>query len=104
MDNLRYNLYDYFIEDVALEVSNDSFWRRKLFQSNYEVEYMLTFQEPHLIPEYIRKDICENKLEFCIMKVQSCPEDFDPGLIIFKFWSREYPNILRYSGNNENVF
>jgi len=40
-----------------------------------------------------------NDLHFYITKVLECPEEFDEGLIIFKFESLEFPEIVRYSGN-----
>ena len=103
MNNLRYEIYDVLIEDVALEISNDYYWRKLLFDSSYNVEYNLTYKKPQLIPKYIRKEICENRLEFSVLKVKFCPEYFDDGLVIFEFKSKEFPNIIRYSGNNKNV-
>lgn len=63
----------------------------------------ISFLDEKYIPEYIKDVIVKNKLTFCVQVVDNCEVKFDEELIIFKFWSKEYPEIIEYSGNNSLV-
>lgn len=96
-------IYEELIEDVTLEISLNSKWRRKIFKLLPNEVLEITYLNPMEIPEYIKKEIVQNKLEFLVMKVQKCEEKFDDELEIFKFQSKEYPQIIRFSANNPNI-
>lgn len=100
---LRKKLYKKFIEDVALEISIDSYWRKRLREKSYNEKLEITYRRPDEIPKYIRKEILLYKLEFEAMRTASCKEYFDEGLEIFAFQSKEFPSMIRYTGNNPNV-
>ncbi len=55
------------------------------------------------LPIYIRNDVLLNNLVFCVEVVDDCPETFDEGMVIFKFYSKDYPEVCSYSGNNPEV-
>ena len=99
----RKNLYKTLIEDVALEISLDAKWRRKILEESSNTKIGISYLDFVELPKYIRKEIVYNKLEFWVMKVDSCEEYFDDNLAIFKFQSKEYSEIVRFSGNNPNV-
>lgn len=99
----RKKLYKNLIEDVALEISLDSKWREKIFNLSLNKKIEISYVMPLEIPESIKKETVNNKLKFSIMRVNSCEEHFDDGLEIFKFQSKEYPEIVRFTGNNPNV-
>lgn len=69
----------------------------------YSEKLEITYRNPTELPKYIRKDITIYKLEFEVMKISSCKEYFDKELEIFKFQSKEFPAIIRYTGNNPKV-
>lgn len=96
-------LYEEIIDDVALEISLDSKWRKKIFGMSMDTILEISSNESLLIPEYVKEDVINNKLEFCVKKVDGSEIKFDEGLIAFKFWSKEYPDVVSYSGNNQNV-
>lgn len=100
---LRKKLYKRFIEDVALEISLDSYWRKRLREKSYNEKLEITYLRPDEIPKYIRKDIVFYKLEFEVIRTGSCKEYFDKDLEIFEFQSKEFPSIIRYTGNNPEV-
>lgn len=100
---LRKRLYKESIEDVALEVSLDAYWRKRILGQAYCEKLEITYRNPNEIPKYILKDITIYKLEFEVMRVSSCEEYFDKELEIFKFQSKEFPTIIRYTGNNPKV-
>lgn len=100
---LRRNLYCDLINDVALEISLDSYWRGVIFAAGYNSPIEFGFYDSERLPEYIKNKIICNKLKFTVQKVSSCNKKFDDGLVIFKFQSAEFKDIVDYSGNNPNV-
>ena len=69
----------------------------------YNEKLDITYRNLTEIPKYIQKDIRIYKLEFEVMRVRSCKEYFDKELEVFKFQSKEFPAIIRYTGNNPKV-
>lgn len=100
---VRKRLYQACIEDAALEISLDARWRKRLMQRAYDEKIEITYHNPTEIPEYIQKDIMRYQLEFWASRVSSCKEYFDEGLEIFEFQSKEFPAIIRYTGNNPDI-
>lgn len=72
-------------------------------RQSYNEKFEISYRNPTEIPKYIRKDITSYKLEFEVMRISSCREHFDKELEIFKFQSKEFPVIIRYTGNNPKV-
>jgi hypothetical protein len=88
------------IDDVCLEISQTSHWRALLFSSAYDEKILIDLSSVMQIPEYIRESFRQYDLKYYVSKIRNCPEAFDPGLEVFKFEASEYPDIIRYSGNN----
>ena len=97
----RKSIYSDCINDVAIEISISPIWRNRIFGLK-KMRYCIYHDEKY-IPEYIKDVIVKNKLTFCVQVVDNCEVKFDEELIIFKFWSKEYPEIIEYSGNNSLV-
>lgn len=91
------------IEDTALEVSLSNEWRRRIFQLKKGEFLTISYRQPDELPEYVKNDILLHKLTYCVEIPSECPEKFDEGLVAFKFWAKEYPEIVRYTGNNPSV-
>lgn len=87
-------LYRKYIEDVALDVSVDGDFRKTLAEAPYD--------SPIEIMRANAPQCCyfPDGLVFFVEKVRECPVIFDNGLIIFKFYAKEFPHIAAYSGNN----
>lgn len=96
-------VYENIISDVAMEISIMSEWRSKIFRIKENDFLEISYKNPLKLPDYVRDDIVANKLIFYVKVVKDCPEEFDEGLIIFKFWAKEYPEVCSYSGNNPDV-
>ena len=96
-------IYERTISDVAMEISIAREWRRKIFKLKENDVLEISFDNPLHLPDYIREDMVANKLTFYVKIVKDCPEEFDEGLVIFKFWAKEFPEICSYSGNNPDV-
>ena len=78
-------------------------YRKRILRQPYNEKLEVTYRNPTEIPKYIFKYITIYKLEFEVMRVCSCREYFDKELEIFKFQSKEFPAIMRYTGNNPKV-
>lgn len=99
----REKIYADIISDVAMEVSISEIWRKRIFSLKGNDILEISFEDKTELPEYIKNDIIENKLAFTVQIVNECNEKFDDGLVIFKFCSEEYPDIISYSGNNSKA-
>lgn len=90
-----------YLEDVMREISQDDLWRERLFEGQYNKRFLLTFKELEEVPCRLWSAFSQYGLEFFVSKVHSCPEEFDEGLIIFKFEAKEFPHVVGYSGNRQ---
>jgi len=100
----RVRLYSEYIYDIVIEVSQSNYWRRLLFSSDYDQKFLINSDSEFHSPKFIRPVLLEHNLRFYVSKVSECPEEFDEGLVIFKFEPLEFPEIIHYSGNNPDVF
>lgn len=99
----RRNIYSNCINDIAIEISLSSIWRKRIFDLKKNEMLQLSSKDKDIIPEYIRDIILDNDLRFYIQIVDSCEEQFDEGLVIFRFCSAEFSEIAAYSGNNPEI-
>ena len=99
----RKEKYRELIEDIALDISLNSQWRKRIFKLPLNVSLEISYKYIYTLPEYIKEDIVFNKMEFYVMRVELSKRMFDIGLEIFKFQSKEYPEITCYSGNNPQI-
>lgn len=100
-NRLRKKNHKKYLDDVALEISQASIWRKRLFQSQYNEFFLVTYERISEVPIYLRAAFSRYKLKYKISKVKSSPEYFDEGLIIFKIEAADYEKLVRYSGNND---
>ena len=49
-----YKIYSENIEDVALDISQTSYWRNKLLKSNYEERILISKKKKKYIQQYIK--------------------------------------------------
>lgn len=94
-----YKIYSENIEDVALDISQTSYWRNKLLKSNYEERILISEKDEEYIPQYIKHIFTELNLMFLVSKTKHSLELFDRDNIIFKFESLPFPSIVRFTGN-----
>lgn len=92
-------LHEKHLEDVVREVSQDSLWRKRLLEGPSNVPFLLTYKEFDELPCRLWNTFSQYGLEFFVSRVDSCPEEFDEGVIIFKFEAKNFSNLIRYSGN-----
>lgn len=91
-------LYKKYIDDIVWEISCDNSIREILFSMPYDTPLEISLRSQTRYNETVNKILSKN-LVFLVEKVYSCPEEFDEGLVIFKFTAKNC-NVVRYSGNN----
>ena len=96
----RERIYSDNISNIAMEISISHVWRKRIFALKGGEVLKLSANDKDIIPEYIRDVIVDNHLSFTIQIVEKCEEEYDEGLVIFKFSSDEFSKITAYSGNN----
>lgn len=89
-------LYRKYIGDVTLDVSVDGGFRKMIAVAPYDSPIEITRANAP------QSCFFPDGLVFLVEKVRECPVIFDNGLIIFKFYAKEFPHIVAYSGNNLN--
>lgn len=99
----REKLYRDCISDVAMEISLSKIWRSKIFSLKSNQSMQISAQDKSILPQYIKDVIIDYDLIFGVQVVDECEETFDDSLIIFKFYSEEFPDIISYSGNNPSI-
>ena len=85
---------------VASEVSQSPQWREDIFSLKEGETLEISFRTPEKLPAGIRDNMIEHRLTFFVKRVSECPSDTEEGMVIFKFWVMEYPEICMYSGND----
>ena len=95
----RLELYENYIFDVAVDISQSEYWRKLLFSNNYDVKFIINSDTVCDIPEYVQCRLREHNLQFYVSKVLEHPEKVDDGWIIFKFESVEFPYVAKYTWN-----
>ena len=60
MDSRR-NIYSECIDDVAMEISLSSAWRKRIFSLQKNEKITISAGDGDSLPEYIRSTIIENK-------------------------------------------
>ena len=99
-------LHKYWLELDVIDLSQRSYWRKKLFESNENQEFEINKDNLTELTDQLKVAIERYDLKFKVARVSS--EETEPwlsenGNIIFKFWSESYPNLKHYSGNNPDV-
>ena len=95
-------LHEKYLEDVVTEISNDSLWKERLLEGQYNERFLITFKELEEVPCHLWNNFSKYGLEFFVSKVHSCSEDMDKEFI-FKFEAKEFSHIVSYSSNNQNM-
>lgn len=103
MSSNRKKYHDEYMSDIVCDISQSSYWRKLLFDSEYDQKFLISNIVKVKLTKYILDPIEAYDLKYYVSKVKESPEEFDEGLIIFKFESCEFPEITSYSGNNEGV-
>ena len=92
-------VYEEWIDEVAIEVSCDDAWRDRLFSAPLGEELYVGCERPEEVPEYVRDAVVENGLSFLVATAPLEGDEYDVGMVSFAFWFREYPDVVTRTGN-----
>lgn len=95
--------HEKYLEDTVREVSEDSLWRKRLFEGPYDKPLLITYKELEELPCSLWADFSKYGLEFFVSKVDSGREKSNKGEIIFKFEAKGFSNLVQYSCNHKNI-
>ncbi|MGN1137673.1 MAG: hypothetical protein ACI4SF_15825 [Oscillospiraceae bacterium] len=98
----RKKIYKKYMDDIVWEISCNHSIRALLFSMPYNIPIEISLKSQICYNELVNK-ILSKHLVFWVEKVYTCPEEFEEGLIIFKFTAK-FRDIVRYSGNNLSGF
>lgn len=92
-------LHEKYLEDVVIKVSQDSMWRKRLLEGRHNKRFLMTYKKLDELPIGLWTTFSQYGLEFSVSKVDSCPEEIDEGLVIFKFEAKQFPHVVKYSAD-----
>lgn len=87
----------------VIDLSQDSFWRKKLFEADKNEIFDIDKNNLDNLPQTLVKAIIRYNLKYRVAKVDGSETDAwlsEDGSIVFKFWVVEFPNLNIFSGNN----
>ena len=100
---LSKKLHKKWLELDVIDLSQDSFWRKKLFNADKNEIFDIDKNNLDHLPQSLVKKIIKYNLKFKVAKVDTSETDAwlsENGSIVFKFWVVEFPNLKIFSGNN----
>jgi len=100
---LNKKIHTKYLDDIVMDISLSNKWRNEIFNLEKGQHLNINKESKIPIPTYIERPIFQYNLQYIVCVVESCPEYFDEGLIIFQFSPKNFPNVKRYSGNNPDV-
>ena len=95
-------LHNFWLEDVA-DLSQNSNWRKKLFEADENETFYIDKNNLNYLSKYLIQAILKYDLKFKVAKVDGSETDAwlsEDGMIVFKFWASDFPNLKMFSGNN----
>ena len=100
---LNKKLHKKYLDDILMDISISNKWRNEIFNLQKGQHLIINKESSIPLPSYIKHPIIQYNLQYIVCIVETCPEYFDEGLIIFQFSPKMFPNVKRYSGNNPDV-
>jgi hypothetical protein len=98
-------LHKRWLNHVLYDVSVNGDWRKKLFNAPRGEIFGVDESCLEGLDETTRAAILEYDLRynFGVIKPLDCDAWFsEGGLVVFKFWARDFPGVSAFSGNDRN--
>lgn len=93
--------HEKYLAEVITAITQDSFWRTKLVQGQYNKQFLVTYKELEDLPCSLWTVFSKYGLEFFVSKVEAIAENVTPGQLIFKFQAKEFSDVVGYSRNEQ---
>ncbi|MBC2737473.1 MAG: hypothetical protein HF981_24140 [Desulfobacteraceae bacterium] len=98
--------HKFWLELDVVDLSQNSYWRKKLFDAEENEPFDIDKNNIDHLPNNLIKEILEYDLKYQVAKVPSDETESwlsEGGLVIFKFWVKDFPSVKIYSGNNPDI-
>ena len=87
-------LHEKYLEDVVTGISQDNLWRKKLFEGQFNEQFLITFKELEELPCHLWSPFSQYGLEFFVAKIYSCSEGTDEGCVLFEFTAKGFSHLV----------
>jgi hypothetical protein len=100
---LRKKLHSQWLYEQIVDLNLDSYWRTLLLDSNVNQVFTINKKATANLSQELKDAVLRYDLEFCAAKV---PEEealgwlSEGGMVIFKFWAKEFPEVNVLSANS----
>jgi hypothetical protein len=71
--NNKQEIHEKYLDDVALEISQDCMWRKKLFGGQYNEKFLITYKMLSDVPKYLKNAFELHELEYYVSKIFFLP-------------------------------
>ena len=100
-------LHRYWLALAVIDLSQDSTWRERVFNSKYNEEFPIDSENCEGLWQPAIEALSKYGLEYRVSKVPD-NQVFEPwlaegGLVVFEFKAKEFPTIKMQTGNNPDV-
>lgn len=92
--------------DYVIDVSQSSYWRYKLFASANNVVFQIDVADTTGLAGPVVRAIQRYQLRYSVRVGRASEADAwlsEGGMTVFVFWANDFPQVRRYSGNNQAV-
>ena len=103
---LKKKLHKKFLSDIVCDISQSSLWRARLFQSPYNIRFLICIENLKELSVYIRNPILKYNLRYYVSKIEGTVDEWDfyyDSGELFKFEAVKYGSVYGYSFNNTEV-
>lgn len=99
-------LHKLWLHMGVVDASQISYWRKKLFEAEEYSSFPIDSENCNGLWVETVVAIKKYKLRYFVAKVPSSEAESwlsEDGLVVFKFWPQQYPEVKTFSGNNPNI-
>lgn len=98
--------HKYWLEYGVIDLSQRSEWRRRLFGAEEGEIFRISADELGERDAKLAAIMRKYRLRFSVCVAEPPLAEAwlgDDGMVVFKFWADDYPELKRFSGNNPDV-
>jgi hypothetical protein len=99
-------LHNYWLGLEVIDLSQDSYWRKKLFEAAENETFEIDKNNVDHLPKKLVQAILKYNLKFNVAKVDGTEAEpwlSENGMIVFKFWAAGFSNLQIFYGNNPDI-
>ena len=98
--DLDKELHQRFLADIRCDVSQHSSWRIQLFENAENTKFEISSESVGDIFQSLSANIAKYDLRFIVEKVPNVKSGQSAKDVVFKFYPKNHPELVKYSFNN----